>query len=316
VRWIADLDGRDLLSVGRVTPLGLLVTSIQRTLVLDVDTGRVRCVLPKGTPVPADEVILLASGATMSVFDPWNGAALHRFGIRGNSPYAVPLFRDGRLLIELGYAEVVSYRFDDVRRPPAVEWRSRFVSSPHLSGFTRDLVIVSFDAGLAGKSPWAVGLRVTDGSELLRVKKIETSCAEGDLVLGHDQRDLIGLDEDGRPRWKVPGLHDPFAVTASHVLCIQSGQERLLVIDRATGVVTPLELPFTIDGWLHRSCAASDDVVVCANGDRLEGVDLAGRSLWSWRAPDGAKVGAPRLLPGRVYAQLGARQVVCLEEEP
>lgn len=295
------------------TPLGLFVTSVKRTVVLDLDTGRPRCELPKGLPVPADEVVLVRSGGTMAAFDPWTGDHLHRFQIRGSSDYTPCFFRDGRLHITLG-DDLVAHRFEDVRNPPTVEWRIPFPSAPRIEAVTQNLVIVSLERYLAGKQAESVALDVSDGHERFRTP-IECETADDRLIVGYDAKCTIGLDLDGESRWKTPGLHDPLGTTSTSVVFSHSDGDRLLVVDRSTGEATSLALPFAFAlRSLHRMCAVADDVVVCGAHDRLEGMDLEGRTLWTWPAPKGKAVDRPWVLPGRVYAKLGSRQVVCLEE--
>lgn len=310
VRWETKLDGRDQFGMIEASGLGVVVASQRRTLVLDADTGAHRLELPDGVPGRVGEVVLVhRSNRDVLGHDLWTGEELFTSRLRGP---VEPLVVD-ELLVAAREGEVVGYRFDEPRRAPTVAWKTRLPGiSPKIKAVTRDLVVFDeLDDDLD-----LVALDARDGQERFRLDGVDLWLADerGLVVRDRQEAAFLGIAPDGRRAWELdaPALA-PFALDAHHVHALYDEWEgpQLVRIDRARGRRSPgAALPSPQLGCL----LVGDLLYRRTLGGGLDAVGLDGISLWSWKPSRGPEPRELAAAPGRLYALLGTRSIVCLEE--
>lgn len=305
IRWETELPGSDRFTKLLATPLGIVASSRQRTLVLDADTGAVRVELPPGHPLLLDEVVLhLLDDLALTGHDLWTGAPL--FHAPSGLPFtpAERLFAFARAgVVAWAGGQVHGWRLSDLRRGPDARWRAPTEGASRVALVTDELVVVTDDRSLRA-------LDARDGGERFRLTgpPFQVHTSGHDLLVVRQVPGAALLDSTGAVRWARRDVSGCSVWSAAGAVGLEhppGGPPRLVLLDPETGATRAPLHPLAPQ-------LVQPGLLVGQTDGEVWAADHAGRPVWRWRPARGRAVRV-QALPGRLLVEVPERRLVCLE---
>jgi outer membrane protein assembly factor BamB len=334
LRWLTKLDGRDTVERLIAHPLGIVVSTGRRTILIDPASGaKRRDLLPSKCPVILGDVLLLMqSNLYVATHDLATGESLHAAKVRGHGHFA----RGGNGLFVTGQlSSLHAYRMGKSRGTLEHAWSVETETNAyeHAEVVAGSLLVPerrrlrAFDT--AGTALWATPSSEEDRGDPLGAR-VAIEAGDEELVLVASGSELIETlvaleTRSGRERWRH-GPPYPFgvAITPDRVFVgltpnlfdARHGGYAFRALGRADGrVVATLRAPLVSHVFAREIAYAHDPdhrpgdspVAVVAH-------DLAGRELW--RFPGDELPGNATMLAVSAHGLVvaGNRFVACLEE--